>query len=81
MAEVDHVVGVVMRDEDGRPVIGAHAGLDDLDADTRARVHQECVEPPSAKSVDGPRRRGLGGGEPVPSKTARMCEGCYQRIR
>ena len=41
VAEVDRVVGVVMRDEDRRPIVGAHAGLHELHADARARVDQE----------------------------------------
>jgi hypothetical protein len=43
MAQVDDVVRVVMRDEHRRPVIGAHARLDELDAHARARVHQEAL--------------------------------------
>src|SRR5262249_50128287 len=39
--EVDRVVGVMMRDEEGRPLHGPHPGLDQLGADTGAGGDEE----------------------------------------
>src|SRR5262249_40225183 len=41
VAEVDRVVRVVMRDEEGRPLHGAHAGLDQLGADAGAGIDEK----------------------------------------
>ena len=43
MAEVDDVIGVVVRDEHGRPVVGPDAGLDELGADAGAGVDQKSL--------------------------------------
>src|SRR5262245_7798661 len=43
MPQVDDVVGVVVCDEDARPVVWAHARLHELHAHARARVDQKLL--------------------------------------
>ena len=43
VAEVDHVVRVMVRDEDARPVERAHAGLHEPDTDAGAGVDEEAL--------------------------------------
>ena len=64
VTEVDRVVGVVMRDEDRRPIVRADAGLHELPADARARVHQEPLGVADDDERGRPAALGLGGGEP-----------------
>ena len=59
VAEVDGVVGMMVRDEDARPVVGTHAGLDELHAHARARIDEEALVP-EAKERGGTPPRGIG---------------------
>src|SRR5262249_40179339 len=59
VAEIDGVVGMMMRDEDARPVVGAHAHLDELHARARARVDEEALVP-EAQERRRPTPRGIG---------------------
>ena len=82
MAEVDRVIGVVMRDEDRRPVVGAQAGLHHLHADARAGVDQEMRG--AAERDERGRAAPLGIGRwstGAEKDRAHGATGCYQRSR